>query len=148
MTRVMFVTVLGRLDGIAVKDACVTGFEDTPGDEYYSSYVAWANENGIVRGYEDKTFKPNQQVSREEALQIIYNYCKYKGIGPEGAWAVNIDYEDADEISDTASEACMWNEINNYLLPESKNGKLKPKQKASRAEVAHALDVLMDQLNK
>ena len=148
MTRAMFVTVLGRLDGIAVKDACVTGFEDTPGNEYYSSYVAWANENGIVRGYEDKTFKPNQQVSREEALQIIYNYCKYKGIGPEGAWAVNIDYEDADEISDTASEACMWNEINNYLLPESKNGKLKPKQKASRAEVAHALDVLMDQLNK
>ncbi len=147
MTRAMFVTVLGRLDGIAVKDACVTGFSDTPGDEYYSSYVAWANENNIVKGFEDNTFKPNQNVSREEAMQILYNYCQYKGIGPVGEWAVNITYADTDKVADYASSACMWNVINQYLVPDS-NNQIRPKEDASRAEIAHAMDVLSGQLSK
>lgn len=80
LTRAMMVTILGRMDGIAVKDACVTGFEDTPGDQYYSSYVAWANENKIVQGYGDGTFQPNKSVTNEEAMIIVRNYCNYKGI--------------------------------------------------------------------
>lgn len=147
MTRAMFVTVLGRLDGVAVKDACVTGFEDTPGDQYYSSYVAWANMNNIVNGYDDGTFRPDQVVTREEAMQIILNYCEYKGIGPEGEWAVLVDYADADQIDDYAMDAAMWNVIHGYLL-EDENGNINPDETADRAEIAYAMDVLAGQLGK
>lgn len=147
MTRAMFVTVLGRLDGVAVKDACVTGFEDTPGDQYYSSYVAWANMNDIVNGYDDNTFRPDQVVTREEAMQIILNYCEYKGIGPEGAWAVQVDYADADQISDYALDAAMWNVINGYLIPDE-NGNINPDKTADRAEIAYAMNILAEQLGK
>lgn len=147
MTRAMFVTVLGRLDGVAVKDACVTGFEDTPGDQYYSSYVAWANMNNIVNGYDDGTFRPDQVVTREEAMQIILNYCEYKGIGPEGEWAVLVDYADADQIADYAMDAAMWNVIHGYLL-EDENGNINPDETADRAEIAYAMDVLAGQLGK
>ena len=147
MTRAMFVTVLGRLDGVAVKDACVTGFEDTPGDQYYSSYVAWANMNNIVNGYEDGTFRPDETVTREEAMQIIFNYCEYKGVGPEGAWAVLVDYADAAEISEYANDAAMWNVIHGYLL-EDENGNINPDKTATRAEIAYAMDILATQLGK
>lgn len=147
MTRAMFVTVLGRLDGVAVKDACVTGFEDTPGDQYYSSYVAWANMNNIIKGYDDNTFRPDQVVTREEAMQIIFNYCNYKGIGPKDAWAVSVDYADADQIPDYAMDAAMWNVINGYLVADD-NGNINPDETADRAEIAYAMDILATQLGK
>lgn len=146
MTRAMFVTVLGRLDGIAVKDACVTGFEDTPGDQYYSSYVAWANINNIVKGYEDGTFKPDQSVTREEAMQILFNYCNYKEIGPQGSWSVLVDYADIKDISEGSLNAVMWNKIKKFMLTDENNN-IRPHDEVTRAEVAYAMDVLGTILN-
>ena len=143
MTRAMFVTVLGRLDGIAVKDACVTGFEDAAGDQYYSSYVAWANENGIVKGYDDGTFKPDKAVTREEAMQIFWNYSNFKGISSDAAARTALGYADAAEISDWASDAAQWNAANNFLV-ENADSNIRPKTDITRAEAAHAMDVLSD----
>lgn len=143
MTRAMFVTVLGRLDGIAVKDACVTGFSDAAGDQYYSSYVAWANENEIVKGYEDGTFRPDAPVSREEAMQIFWNYSNFKGIASEAAARTALGYADAAEISDWASDAAQWNAANSFLV-ENADSNIRPKTDITRAEAAHAMDVLSD----
>lgn len=147
LTRAMFVTILGRIDGVAVKDACATGFDDTPGDQYYSSYVAWANTNGIVKGYEDGTFKPDKTVSRQEAMQIILNYSNYKEIGPQGAWAVNVDYADAEEIGESFSDAAMWNVIGQYILADENNN-IRPDEEMTRAEAAYAMNVLCGKISK
>lgn len=149
MTRAMFVTVLGRLDGFAVKDAMPTGFSDTPGDQYYSSYVVWANENGIVKGYEDGTFRPDNQVTREEAMQIIWNYCAYKGMTPEEgqAWATQLPYKDAARMSGYAVNAGMWNAIHNYFTVDGEEN-IRPTENATRAEVACAMNVLAGEIEK
>ncbi len=147
MTRAMFVTVLGRLDGFAVKDAMPTGFSDTPGDQYYSSYVVWANENGIVKGYEDGTFRPDNKVTREEAMQIIWNYCTYKGMTPEDgqAWAVQLPYADKTRMSEYAVNAGMWNAIHGYFTVDGEEN-IRPTESATRAEVACAMSVLADEI--
>lgn len=147
MTRAMFVTVLGRLDGFAVKDAMPTGFSDTPGDQYYSSYVVWANENGIVKGYEDGTFRPDNKVTREEAMQIIWNYCQYKGMTPEDnkAWAVRMPYADTEKVSEYAVNAGMWNAIHGYFTVDGEEN-IRPTESATRAEVACAMNVLASEI--
>ena len=48
-------------------------FEDLKGDEWYAKYVAQAYSYGYIKGYEDGTFKPNDPITRAEALQIILN---------------------------------------------------------------------------
>lgn len=49
--RAMIVTVLWRLEGKpAATKACT--FTDVQGDAYYLAAVAWAQENGIVKGYD------------------------------------------------------------------------------------------------
>lgn len=44
-----------------------------------SPAVAWLYENGIGAGFEDGTFRPDENVTREQLAMFIYNYMKYQG---------------------------------------------------------------------
>lgn len=48
-------------------------FKDIRGDEWYAQYVNEAAVYNYIKGYEDGTFKPNNPITRAEALQIISN---------------------------------------------------------------------------
>ena len=69
MTRAMFVTVLARLSGDTLTEQ--TSFSDVPAGQWYSAAVSWAAENGIVLGYPDGTFRPNQYITRAEAMTLV-----------------------------------------------------------------------------
>lgn len=74
-TRGMAVTVLYRLAG----EPKVTGtvsFTDFKAGEYYSDAIIWASQNGIVNGYEDNTFRPDNNINFDEANAIISRYAK------------------------------------------------------------------------
>lgn len=61
MTRAMFVTVLGRLANVdTVAYTAELSFEDVVPGEWYTPYVAWAAENGIVNGYNAAEFGVNE----------------------------------------------------------------------------------------
>ena len=78
LTRAMFVTILGRLAGAAETET--DAFSDVKKKNWYSGYVGWAVEAGIVTGYEDGTFKPNKALSREEMAACISRYVDFMGI--------------------------------------------------------------------
>jgi hypothetical protein len=46
-------------------------FRDVAGNSWYSTYVKAAKNLGIVEGYSDRTFRPNEQINRAEALKIL-----------------------------------------------------------------------------
>ncbi len=46
-------------------------FSDLPEDHYAYKAVMFLKEKNIISGYEDNTFKPDNQVNRAEALKII-----------------------------------------------------------------------------
>lgn len=48
-----------------------SGFSDTDANAWYAKYVAFSKAKGIIEGYPDGTFKPDQQISRAEGLKII-----------------------------------------------------------------------------
>lgn len=48
-------------------------FHDVDAGAWYAPYVATARARGIVGGYEDGSFRPNNPVTRAEALKIIVN---------------------------------------------------------------------------
>lgn len=45
-------------------------FSDVPANEWYTPYVCFAKDEGIVEGYEDGTFRPAQEIIFVEALKI------------------------------------------------------------------------------
>ena len=75
-TRAMIVSILARLEGVTTAQAA--GFADV-NDEWYATAVNWAANVGVVNGYEDNTFRPNQPITREQLAAILMNYAAYKG---------------------------------------------------------------------
>jgi len=52
---------------------CNYCFSDIPASTWYGPYVKWAQDNNIVLGYPDGSFKPFWDVNNVEVLKIVYN---------------------------------------------------------------------------
>ncbi len=49
-----------------------TEFSDVPADAWFAGYVNKAKRQGIVKGYEDGTFKPAKTVNQVELLKVAF----------------------------------------------------------------------------
>ena len=104
-TRGMIVSMLARLEGVtSAEDA---GFADVAANDWYATAVNWAASVGVVNGYEDDTFRPNNAITREQMAAILYNYADYKGYDVS-ARADLSDYADAASISSWAEDVLSW----------------------------------------
>ncbi|MDD5041968.1 MAG: S-layer homology domain-containing protein [Candidatus Peribacteraceae bacterium] len=64
-----------------------TGFRDVNEDAWYASYIRYAKSQGIVQGYPDGSFKPEQPVNFAEALKMAYVALSISGdTSASGAW--------------------------------------------------------------
>ena len=102
-TRAMFVTVLGRLDGVENETNKSSTFTDIQPDDYFYPYVVWASENGIVSGITGTSFAPNDTITREQMCTMLYNYARYKGISLTHIY--RMAFNDDANISAYAKEA-------------------------------------------
>ena len=104
-TRGMIVSMLARLEGVTSAESA--GFTDVADDDWYATAVNWAANEGIVNGFEDDTFRPNDVITREQMAAILYNYADYKGYDVS-ARADLSDYADAASISSWAEDVLAW----------------------------------------
>ena len=77
MTRGMMVTVLWRVEKEPVVNYLMQ-FEDVNVEEYYGEAIRWATSEKIVTGYSNAEFKPDEMLSRQEMVTMLYRYAKYK----------------------------------------------------------------------
>jgi flagellar hook assembly protein FlgD len=54
------------------------GFKDIEGYEWFVNYLATAASKGFVNGYSDKTFRPENQITRTQALKVMLEAAKLK----------------------------------------------------------------------
>ena len=127
----MLVTIIGRADGFTESIGAL--MSDVDPNEYYAPYIAWAAANGIVTGFEDGTFRPDENVTREQTAAILYRYAQYKGEDVSVAESANMSFTDAAQISEYAVPAVQWacgaGIINGYP-----DGTLAPAASITRAE--------------
>ncbi|MBE9113948.1 S-layer homology domain-containing protein, partial [Nodosilinea sp. LEGE 07298] len=107
-------------------------FADVPNDLWAAGYIAKARTAGFLSGYPGNQFKPNQPISRVQALISIANGLGYQG----GSVAELFAYKDAAAIPEYArpgiAAARAANIVVNYPAPDQ----LLPNRPATRAEVA------------
>ena len=133
LTRAMIVTILYRMAG----SPSVSGssdFTDVAAGKWFAKAVAWAAANGIVNGYGDSLFGPNDPVTREQLAAILYRYAVYGGMT-----AVTLEenlgsFADTAQLSAYAIQAMNW-AVGQGLINGSGNN-LVPKAQATRAQVA------------
>lgn len=75
ITRAEFVMVMANLSGVNLSGYTNPGFADVPKGEWYAGAVAWAEQNSIISGFEDNTFRPGEQITREQMCVILANFA-------------------------------------------------------------------------
>lgn len=104
-----------------------------------SPAVAWLYENGIGAGFEDGTFRPDENVTREQLAMLIYNYMKYQGKDVSNIEGMGIyEYTDYNDISEWALTAVRYCR-NAGLIPTGPGMAYGPGETVAKAELAGLL---------
>ena len=132
-TRGMIVSILYRLEG-EPQPAGVAPFTDVTSDKYYAKAVAWANENGIVSGYDTDTFGPDDNITREQLASMLYRYAQYKG--KDVTYDANAldSFADSYKVSPYAVDAVKWAVSEGIISGDGTY--INPTAYATRAETA------------
>lgn len=131
-TRCMIVTILHRLEGTPAVNGAV--FSDVADGKWYADAVRWASSKGIVNGYGNGRFGPEDTITREQMAAILYRYANYKGYDVSASISMS-KYTDAGQISSYAVASMTWaNAIE--LITGTTGTTLEPKGSATRAQVA------------
>ena len=137
MNRAMVATVLYRLSGDTSSYSC--SFADVAADRWYYQGIGWAQMYGIATGYPDGTFRPNQDVTREQLAVFLYRFTEYEG-RPTDANGDLSQFSDAASLSAYAVQAVKW-AVGNGIIGGFADGTLRPKDTATRAQVAKVLSI-------
>ena len=116
-TRGMLMTVLARY----------AGEDTTGGSPWYQKGMEWAKANGVSDGT-----NPEVNITREQLVTMLYRYAG----SPKANGSLD-SFSDAASVSSYAVNAMQWAVANGIV--NGSNGKLNPKNNATRAEVAAIL---------
>lgn len=108
-------------------------FSDVASEAWYTEAIRWAASQGIVGGYGDGTFGPNDPITREQLAVMLWRYS-----GSPAATGKELHFNDTDEISGFALEALRW-AVENGILNGYGDGRLGSQGQATRAQVAQML---------
>ena len=137
-TRAQFAQVLYRLAGTPSVDGQSTPFTDLKAD-WYRDAITWAYNNGIAGGTSKTTFSPDQVITRQQMVAMIYHY---KG-DPKVSGDLSM-FKDGNSISGYAKQAVIW-AAENEVISGFEDGTFRPTGVATRAQLAtilHQLDLM------
>ncbi|MGI6030062.1 MAG: S-layer homology domain-containing protein [Eubacteriales bacterium] len=120
LTRAELVTVLYEKEGKPSVNFAMD-YADVAADAEYAEAVRWASSQGIVSGYGNGNFGPDDSVTREQLAVILYRYAQSNDQGFTGNWAFPLGYSDANEISEFAYEAVCWMTMKDIMGPAEEN---------------------------
>ncbi len=130
-TRATIITILWRMNG-SPEVAEEAPFSDLT-QAWYKSAISWAYKNAIVNGVSQTSFAPDADLSRDGIVTILYRF--YISMGGKNADKADLSvYADADKINSWAADAFSWATAEGIVT--GSDGKLRPTDSASRAELA------------
>ena len=139
MTRGMLVTVLYRASGSPDVSGLKNPFTDVA-DDWYTNAVLWAADKNVVNGMENNRFAPEDPVSREQMVTILFRYAGNYGMASSSRAELN-GFADGAKVQDWAKEAMQWAVAEKVIQGSVENGEncILPADGATRAQVATVL---------
>ncbi|WP_166542071.1 S-layer homology domain-containing protein [Paenibacillus lutrae] len=145
ITRAEFAALLVRTLGL-VDGQGSDSFSDVGSGDWFETAVAAAAKAGLVDGYEDGTFRPNQVISREELAILAARANDF--VNDPSAQGKPSDlqaFTDSDAISEWAIHAAAF-AVSSGLMNGVSDGVFAPQEQSSRAQAVVILKRLGIQL--
>ena len=139
ITRAEVATIFFRLLTDETREANMTksnGYNDVKDGDWFCCAVSTLSKMGIIKGYEDGSFKPNDPISRAEFAAIAARFDP-DGDKTPATFADVTSHWAKDEISIAANHG--W--IKGY-----EDGSFKPDQKITRAETMTLVNRVLNRL--
>ena len=96
----------------------------------YCDYIVVGYLAGIINGYEDGTFRPNNTVTRGQFITMLW-----RAVGEPGAENTTLNFKDAANIPDAYKDAVAWG-VEAGIIKGYDDGTFRPNQSISRAQMA------------
>jgi hypothetical protein len=133
LSRAELATLLVRAKGIKLPDSQARQiFKDVKKDYWAAKYIEVAQREGLVKGYPDKTFRPNNKINKVEGIVVMarFDQMKLAEVSEKPYWDVPTNHWAARYIS-AAKE--------NGMLKFIERNKLRPKESLARSEAVEML---------
>lgn len=132
MTRAEAAAMIARLVGYPAADSSQPKFTDTPGG-WYNAVINAVVKKGVMQGYPDGSFKPNNPITRAEFAQMLMPIDKKSsGVAP---------FED---VKGHWGEPAINQAYGNGRILGYPDGTFKPNNNITRAEAATILNRMFD----
>ena len=132
LSRAQFAQILFNREGRPVVNYLLQ-YSDVANGAWYTEAIRWATSQGIVGGYGNGMFGPNDNITREQLAVMLWRYA-----GSPAATDKELHFTDADQASGFALEALRW-AVENGIINGYGDGLLGPQGQATRAQVAQML---------
>ena len=130
ITRAEFSKMIVNCLGLKESAASSEQFTDVGRSDWFYGCVMTLYGREFISGYDDGTFRPNENITREEMSVIIYRVLSAYGAKLEG----EADFDDKSGISDYAAEAVAG--LSNAGILTGSDNLFRPKDNLTRAEAA------------
>lgn len=140
VTRAEFITMLWKMSGRPTAENTKLSFTDAGSiSANYAAAIAWGVENGIINGFEDGSFRPNEPITRAQMSTFAYRYGVYFD-GSEAPSDLKAPYgfTDADSIDSNYVDAVNIMANSGYIKGFA-DGSFRPNDTANRGQAATIL---------
>lgn len=143
LTRAQFVLMLANFnhEDLTKYNDESAPFEDVKSGQWYYNAVCWAKEIGFVSGMSESIFAPNQPITREQLVKILYLNLNYYSDVNDLNMSYRDDlsaFKDSDTVSSWALEEVQWAVACGFLSGISEDT-LSPKAQATRAQACQLM---------
>jgi uncharacterized protein YkwD len=134
MTRGQFVTILSRLEGNTDYGSSFpdSGYTDVPDTEYYYQHINWAYSNVIVDVTSGTSFRPDDNILRDELVIMLGRYVRYKEVTLPDDPSAPESFKDKDLRSSAARPYAEMLRQSGMMI--GSDGYLNPQDYMTRAE--------------
>ncbi len=136
MTRAELVTVINRILGNSKQNTKYV--PDINAKDWFYSEIRKGIQSGIIKGNTDGYVRPNDYVTREEAIVMLQ-----RALVPANSNTLIEGFEDVEEVSNWSKQALGVFTNKKYINGYADNT-LRPKNNITRAEVVKIIDNVID----
>lgn len=130
ITRGQFAAVIHRMQGLPAHTYTGELYPDVPADFWCADNVYWATEAGVVLGYDDGYYRPQQQITRQQMIAMLWRYSGK----PDSSVSLD-DFADGDTVTAYARTAMAW-AVETGIIKGTNDNTLNPHVFTYRAQAA------------
>lgn len=149
LTRAQLASILNKTFKISERKPGIhtVATKDVPGSYWAARDIDAVMSRGIMQGYREGFFYPEQRVSRAEALSIFAQAYGVQQFDDNTVLAILSNYPDAEQAPDWSRKA-LATSLKYGFVDVPPTGNIRPLQPMTRGDMAYALSQYLDRLHE